>query len=255
VSASVVSKDYSAYLPKGMTGIGNDRAARIWYKALTEYLTPQSKYADARVAAVSAATDLYGAGSVEVASVENAFAAVNVGAEAGRPPRVTIDLPVVHAEGTPLNGTGGAGYFSRIPIVAMTTTVKLDADVQNTADKRVEWKLGGLPGDFNSPGFRRYGGVVTPDGVWSPDNDWGMHAMTVVSKADPLQYAEGVAWVVNGDADADTEFDAIDLGGVALSWGLDGWVKSSHSIVFDGFTDSLDVTAIVEAFKNAYGGK
>ena len=38
----------------------------------------------------------------------------------------------------------------------------------NTDDKRVEWKLGGLPGDFNSPGFRRYGGVVTTDGAWTP---------------------------------------------------------------------------------------
>jgi Zn-dependent metalloprotease len=254
-SASVVSNDHSAYLPKGMTGIGNDRAARIWYKALTEYLTWDSNYAAARSAALSAATDLYGKSSVEYAAVENAFAAVNVGGAAGQPPRVTIDLPLVHLPGTPLNAEGGAGFFARMPIVAMTSTVKLAAEVQNTADKRVEWKLGGLPGAFNSPGFRRYGGIVTADGAWTPDNDRGFHAMTVVSKADPLQYAEGVLWVVNGDADADTEFDAIDLGGVALSWGLDGWVKTTHGIVDDGFTDSLDVTAIVEAFKNAYGGK
>ena len=79
--------------------------------------------------------------------------------------------------------------------------------------------------------------------------------MTVVSKADPLEYAEGAVWVVDGDADADTQFDALDLGAVALSWGLDGWVNASHSMVQDGFVDSLDVTAIVEAFKNAFGGK
>jgi len=252
-SSSVASKDYSAYLPKGMAGIGNDRAARVWYKALTEYLTPQAKYADARNAAINAATDLYGAGSVEVAAVQSAFAAINVGSANGKP-RITIDMPLVHAPGTPLNMYGD-GMFARMPIVAMMTTVALTADVQNTKDKSVDWKLGGMPGAFNSPGFRRYGGVVTDDGQWSPDNDWGFHAMTVVSKADPLQYAEGVMWVVNGDTDADNEFDAMDLGGVALSWGLDGWVKSSHSIVYDGFIDSLDVTAIVEAFKNAYGGK
>jgi hypothetical protein len=78
--------------------------------------------------------------------------------------------------------------------------------------------------------------------------------MTVTSNADPLQFAEGVAWVIDADADGDTEFDAIDLGGVALSWGLDGWVEASHSMVGDGFDDSMDVTAIVEAFRNAYGG-
>ena len=254
-SSSVIGTDYSAYLPKGMTGIGNDRAARIWYKALTEYLTWDSDYAGARSAALSAATDLYGKSSVEYAAVENAFAAINVGGAAGQPARVRIDLPVVHPPGTPLNAAGGAGFFSRMPIVAMTTTAKLAAEVQNTADTRVEWKLGGMPGAFNSPGFRRVGGVVTADGAWTPDNTWGFHSMTVVSKADPLQYAEGVLWVVNGDADADTEFDAIDLGAVSLSWALDGWVNASHSIVGDGFTDSMDVTAIVEAFKNAYGGK
>ncbi len=254
-AASVVSNDYSAYLPKGMSGIGNDRAARIWYKALTEYLTWDSDYAAARTAGLSAATDLYGKSSVEYAAVENAFAAVNVGGAAGQPARLKIDLPVVHAPGTPLNGSGGAGFFSRMPVVAMTSTVKLAAEVQNSADTRVEWRLGGMPGAFNSPGFRRVGGLVTTDGAWTPDNTWGFHSMTVVSKADPMQYAEGVLWVVNGDADADTEFDAIDLGGVALSWALNGWVNASHSIVGDGFTDSMDVTAIVEAFKNAYGGK
>ena len=56
------------------------------------------------------------------------------------------------------------------------------------------------------------------------------------------------------DADADTEFDAIDLGAVALSWGLDGWVNATHSMVQDGWVDSMDVMAIDEAFRNAYGG-
>ena len=41
--------------------------------------------------------------------------------------------------------------------------------------------------------------------------------MTVVSNADPMEFAESAAWIVNGDADADNEFDAIDLGAVALS--------------------------------------
>jgi hypothetical protein len=142
-----------------------------------------------------------------------------------------------------------------MPIVAMSTTVKLRADVQNTSNTAVVWKLGDAPGAFNNPGFRHVGGTVTDDGQWTPDNSWGYHAMTVVSQADPLEYAEGVAWVVDGDADADTQFDALDLGAVALSWGLDGWVNATHSIVGDGFVDSLDVSAIVDAFKNAFGGK
>ena len=41
------SPAYSTYLPGGMSGVGNDKAARIWYTAMTEWLTPVAKYADA----------------------------------------------------------------------------------------------------------------------------------------------------------------------------------------------------------------
>lgn len=251
-SATPGGEDFSAYLPGGMSGIGNDHAARIWYKALSEYLTWDANYAFARDAAIDAATALYGAESADVAAVRNAFAAINVGEAQGQAPRVRIGMPVVHPGGTPLNGYGGdEGYFARVPIVGMNTTVQLSAQVDNTDDKSVVWTNGGRTGDFASPGFRHYGGVSTEDGRWTPPTEWGFFAMTVSSKADPLQYAEGVVWVVNGDADGDTEFDAIDLGAVALSWGLDGWVQSSHGLVGDGFTDSMDVTAILEALRNA----
>ena len=243
---------YSAYLPGGMKGIGNDHAAHIWYTAMTEWMTPLAKYADARNAALNAAEEDYGPGSPEIAAVRNAFAAINVGSATDMP-RVLIDFPVVHPGGTALN-TYGSSPFARMPIVAMGTTVHLGAEVHNATDTSVQWQTGGSAGAFNSMGFRVAGGSVTDDGGWSPDTVWGFHSMTVTSNADPLEYAEGVCWVIDADADADTEFDAIDLGAVALSWGLDGWVNASHSMVGDGFVDSMDVTAIDEAFRNAYGG-
>ncbi len=246
------SDSYSPYLPEGMKGIGNDHAAHIWYTAMTEWLTPLARYADARNAAINAAEEDYGPGTPEVEAVRKAFAAINVGS-ATDTPRVRIDFPVTHPGGSALNSFGN-GAFTRMPIVAMGTTVHLAAEVHNTTDTRVTWKTGGASGAFNSRGFRNAGGTVTADGGWSPDSVWGFHSMTVTSNADPLQFAEGVAWVIDADADGDTEFDAIDLGGVALSWGLDGWVEASHSMVGDGFDDSMDVTAIVEAFRNAYGG-
>jgi len=67
-------------LPTGMTGIGNDDAARIWFRALTTYLTSSSNYAAARTASISAAKDLFGAGSVQEQAVWNAFHGINVGA-------------------------------------------------------------------------------------------------------------------------------------------------------------------------------
>jgi Zn-dependent metalloprotease len=246
------SPAYSRYLPGGMAGLGNDKAARIWYTAMTEWMTPVDGYAQARVAGVNAAIELYGDGSNEVQAVRNAFAAINVGSVTDAP-RISIDFSVVQPDGSLFN-PGGSSFLARMPIVAMGTTVRLSADVRNTDDTSVTWKIGGLPGDLDNPGFRVEGGKVDPDGRWTPDNLWGFHAMTVYSNADPMEFAEGAAWVINGDADADDEFDALDLGAVALSWGLDGYVNSSHSIVLDSWVDSFDVEAISQAFKNAYGG-
>ncbi|MER5218935.1 M4 family metallopeptidase [Streptomyces flaveus] len=61
-----------------ITGIGRDKAVQIWYKALTEYMTSTTKYAGARTATLSAASDLYGSTSAEYKAVQAAWAAVNV---------------------------------------------------------------------------------------------------------------------------------------------------------------------------------
>ena len=61
-----------------MTGIGISKAEKIWYRALSTYLTSRSDYKAARAASLSAATDLYGANSAEVQAVGKAWTAVNV---------------------------------------------------------------------------------------------------------------------------------------------------------------------------------
>ncbi|MFJ7911052.1 M4 family metallopeptidase [Kitasatospora sp. NPDC096204] len=62
-----------------VTGIGRDKAAAVWYRALTTYMTSSTNYAAARTATEKAATDLYGAGSAELTAVSTAWAGVNVG--------------------------------------------------------------------------------------------------------------------------------------------------------------------------------
>lgn len=61
-----------------VTGIGISKAEKIWYRALSTYLTSRSDYKAARAASLSAATDLYGANSPEVQAVGKAWTAVNV---------------------------------------------------------------------------------------------------------------------------------------------------------------------------------
>lgn len=62
-------------------GVGEanlERMERIFYRAFTQLLTPNSRFSDARRATLQAAADLYGAGSNERAQVELAWTAVGV---------------------------------------------------------------------------------------------------------------------------------------------------------------------------------
>ncbi len=61
-----------------VNGIGKDKLGAIYYRTLTQYLTASSNFSQMRSSAVQAATDLYGAGSSEVQSVNQAFNAVGV---------------------------------------------------------------------------------------------------------------------------------------------------------------------------------
>lgn len=61
-----------------ITGIGRSDAERIWFRALTVYMTSGTTYAQARTATLNAATDLFGAASNQRANVAAAWSAVNV---------------------------------------------------------------------------------------------------------------------------------------------------------------------------------
>ena len=86
--AAPASESYSKYLtgkPAAMTGIGMDKAYRIWFMALTTKFTMISNYADARKKMIEAAQELYGKGSAEEVAVTRAYAAINVGKDIDEP--------------------------------------------------------------------------------------------------------------------------------------------------------------------------
>ncbi|MEK8047010.1 M4 family metallopeptidase [Ideonella margarita] len=61
-----------------LTGIGRSPAAKIWYRALTVYMTSSTTFKGARTATLKAATDLYGTGSTQYNAVAAAWSAVLV---------------------------------------------------------------------------------------------------------------------------------------------------------------------------------
>lgn len=88
---AVVPAGFGAGTPKGLTpaslvcnsntaitGIGRMAAQKIWYRALTVYMSSSTNYAGARAATLSAASDLYGGGSTQYNAVAAAWNAVSV---------------------------------------------------------------------------------------------------------------------------------------------------------------------------------
>ena len=69
-----------------VTGIGADNAAKIWYRALTVYMTSGTTFAGARTATLNAASDLFGSSSSQYASVSTGWCAVGVGTCGAPPP-------------------------------------------------------------------------------------------------------------------------------------------------------------------------
>ena len=81
-SAIATSERHSRYLtkaPMAMTGIGTDKAFRIWFRALSTKFTSTTNYVGARARVLAAAEEMYGVGSREAKAVQRAYAAINVG--------------------------------------------------------------------------------------------------------------------------------------------------------------------------------
>ncbi len=74
------------------TAIGKNKAEQVYYKALTDYLVKSSQFIDMRLAVEKAATDLFGAGSAEVAAGHTAFDQVGIGAGQGDDHQDDIDI-------------------------------------------------------------------------------------------------------------------------------------------------------------------
>ena len=82
--------------PLAMTGIGIDKAFRIWFRANTTKFTSSTNYLDARARMIEAAGELYGAGAREAIAVQRAYAAINVGADVDEP---VTEPPAAQATG------------------------------------------------------------------------------------------------------------------------------------------------------------
>ncbi len=133
-----------------VTGIGRDKALQIWYRALTTKWTSTTNYAGARTGTLAAAGELYGTTSAEYKAVQDAWAAVAVGARSGG------------------GGGGGTSYENTTPVSipdngpAVTSDITVSgrsgnapANLQVTVDITHTWR-GDLVIDLVGPSGTAY---------------------------------------------------------------------------------------------------
>jgi Zn-dependent metalloprotease len=106
-----------------VTGIGPTDAARIFYRALTVYMTSSTNFAGGRTATLNAATDLFGSSSTQYNSTAMAWCSVGVGScPSGTPTPTPTVTPTPTPGGNLLVNGGfegsaspwvgsGSGYF------------------------------------------------------------------------------------------------------------------------------------------------
>lgn len=90
-----------------VTGMGPSNAEKIWYRALTVYMTSGTTFAGARTATLNAATDLFGSTSTQYNTVATAWCAVGVGACPGggtTPTPTPTATPTPNPTPTPTSG-------------------------------------------------------------------------------------------------------------------------------------------------------
>jgi bacillolysin len=107
------------------TAIGRDKTERIFYRALTTYLTASSNFADGRSATIQAAEDLYGAGSAEVTAVGAGWDGVEVFADGGGTPDNPNPTP-----GDPVSGDDLMVYLQPVDGSHNSSSESFDVYVQ-----------------------------------------------------------------------------------------------------------------------------
>ncbi|MFV5996451.1 M4 family metallopeptidase [Streptomyces sp. NPDC056231] len=116
-----------------VTGIGRDKAALIWFKALTTKFTSTTNYAAARTGTLAVAGELYGTTSAEYKSVADAWAAISVGSRSGG----TDPGGTVFENTTPVAiPDRGAAVTSSVNVTGITgnapSTLKVGVDITHT---------------------------------------------------------------------------------------------------------------------------
>ena len=233
-----VAYDSPTYDGLPVTGIGIDNAQRIWYRALTTYMTSTTNYAGARTATLQAAADLFGAYSPTYLAVADAWAAIDVGQ------RISLGVNLA----APADQISGVGQSVSLQLSAFTT---------NTGSA-LTYSAGGLPDGLTLGDTGLISGVPTT---------LGTSAVTVtVTDGTGATSTVSFSWRVANIYASTTRVDIPDNAGAVESpitvTGRDGsasattsvYVKIVHTYRGDLTVDLVGPDGTVYSLLNRSGG-
>ncbi|GAA2422246.1 M4 family metallopeptidase [Streptomyces mauvecolor] len=162
-----------------VTGLGNDKAAKIWYKALASYANSSEDYHQARIDSLKAAADLYGTHCTEYNTVDAAWAAVSV-TGADPVPGSCNSQPGSPSVTNPGNQNGTVG-----------TAVSLQIQASDPAGKTLTYSATGLPAGLS---INSSTGLVTGTPTTA-----GTASVTVTAKnTDNATGTASFTWTITG---------------------------------------------------------
>jgi Zn-dependent metalloprotease len=264
-----------------LSGVGNDKAGKIWYRALASYANSNENYANARTDSLKAAADLYGTHCAEYNAVNAAWAAVSVtgsdpvpGTCPGQPGAPTVTNPgnqtgtvgtavslQIHASdpnsqtltysatGLPagLSINASSGLISGTPTTAGTSSVTVTAkNTSNlTGTTTFTFTINPVGGGCASPGDKAGNG-----GFESGTSPWTTTAGVISANGQGETAHSGThfAWLNGyGTTHTDTATQSVTLpAGCHVTLGL--WLhidtSESGSTVFDTFTVKIGNTTL-----------
>jgi Zn-dependent metalloprotease len=180
-----------------VTGIGRDKAAAIWYRALDVYFTSNTRYVNSttpantsRAYTLRAATDLYGQCSTEYRTVQAAWTAVNVaGNDAVCPAGNDFSVTVAPASAAVDPGS--------------SATATVSTAVTNGSAQTVTFSASGLPTGATatfSPASVTSGGTSTVTIATSASTPAGTYSVSLNGAGASVTRSATFALTVNGPA-------------------------------------------------------
>jgi Zn-dependent metalloprotease len=180
-----------------VTGIGRDKAAAIWYRALDVYFTSNTRYVNSttpantsRAYTLRAATDLYGQCSTEYRTVQAAWTAVNVAGNDTACPA-----------GNDFSVTAAPASAAVDPGSSATATVS--TAVTNGSAQTVTFSAAGLPTGATatfSPASVTAGGTSTVTIATSASTPAGTYSVSLNGAGASVTRSATFALTVNGPA-------------------------------------------------------